>query len=111
MFVHKEKTHIHAFAGLDFVNGIDEVLEEGKIYVISEFNVADAKYSYSAVSNKKEIYFLKRTNMKLIEEDDDMIPQHKFELVAFSTLKEKVGNTKILTGKIHNIQHSHRSWS
>ncbi|XP_063946048.1 replication protein A 70 kDa DNA-binding subunit B-like [Daucus carota subsp. sativus] len=101
-----DKTHIHAFAGLEFVNGIDEVPEEGKIYETSEFNVADAKYSYSPVSNKKEIYFLKRTNMKLIEEEDDMIPQHKFELVAFNALKEKVGNTKILTdlmGLVENI--------
>ena len=41
--------------------------------------------------------------MKLVEEDNDMIPQYKFELVAFSAIQEKVGNTKILTDKIHNI--------
>ncbi|XP_017228967.2 uncharacterized protein LOC108204162 [Daucus carota subsp. sativus] len=101
-----DKTHIHAFAGLDFVNGINEVPEEGKVYIISEFNVDDATYSYSAVSNKKEIYFLKRTNMTLIEEDDGMIPEYKFELVAFNALKSRVGDTKILTdlmGLVENI--------
>ncbi|WOG82879.1 hypothetical protein DCAR_0102048 [Daucus carota subsp. sativus] len=95
-----DKTHIHAFAGLDFVNEMDDVPEERKVYNISEFNVDDAKYSYVAVSNKSEIYFLKRTNMTLIEEEDDMIPKYKFELVSLNALKLKVGNTKILTDLI-----------
>lgn len=97
-FSYLQKTHIHAFAGLDFVNEMDDVPEERKVYNISEFNVDDAKYSYVAVSNKSEIYFLKRTNMTLIEEEDDMIPKYKFELVSLNALKLKVGNTKILTG-------------
>ncbi|KAL1832037.1 hypothetical protein ACET3Z_001688 [Daucus carota] len=52
------------------------------------------------LSNKSEIYFLKRTNMTLIEEEDDMIPKYKFELVSLNALKLKVGNTKILTDLI-----------
>lgn len=86
-----QKTHIHAFAGTDFVDGMDSVPEERKIYIISEFNVDDAKYSYSTVSNRKDIYFLKRTNMIKVEEDDQMIPNYKFELVAFNALEHKVG--------------------
>ncbi|KAK1359777.1 hypothetical protein POM88_044251 [Heracleum sosnowskyi] len=34
-----DKTHIHAFAGLEFVNGIDFVPQEGKVYSISNFSV------------------------------------------------------------------------
>ncbi|KAK1363185.1 hypothetical protein POM88_038746 [Heracleum sosnowskyi] len=34
-----QKTHIHAFAGLEFVNGIDFVPQEGKVYSISNFSV------------------------------------------------------------------------
>ncbi|XP_017221654.2 uncharacterized protein LOC108198411 [Daucus carota subsp. sativus] len=85
---------------------MEEVPEEGKVYVISEFNVDDVKYSYSAVSNKKEIYFLKRTTMTLIKEDDGMIPKYKFELVGFNALKARVGDTNILTdlmGSVENI--------
>lgn len=95
-----QKSHIHAYAGTDFVNDIKEAPEEGKIYAISNFNVADSKPNYSAVRNKKIIYFLKNTCMQLIKEDDEMIPKHKFELVAFNSLKKRIGDTKYLTGMV-----------
>lgn len=98
IYLFLQKTHIHAFAGMDYVNGIDFVPEEGKIYILSKFSVDDAKYSYSAVSNKKDIYFLKLTTMTKVEIDDEMIPKYKSELTAFNTLENKVGDTKILTG-------------
>lgn len=93
-----QKTHIHAYAGIEFVNGIDYIPEEGQIYAISNFSVADSKQNYSTVSNKKIIFFLKYTNMIRVEEDDEMIPRYKFELVAFKALKERVGDTKNLIG-------------
>ncbi|KAK1358167.1 hypothetical protein POM88_051423 [Heracleum sosnowskyi] len=39
-----------------------------------------------------------------VEEDDEMIPKYKFELAAFNTLKDKVGDTKILTDLMGLVQ-------
>ncbi|KAK1355407.1 hypothetical protein POM88_048663 [Heracleum sosnowskyi] len=99
-----DDSHIHAYAGMDFVGEIKETPKEGNIYAISNFNVADSKPNYSVVRNKKIIYFLKNTCMQLIKEDDEMILKHKFELVAFNSLKSRIRDTKYLTDVMGLLQ-------
>lgn len=72
MYAFAEELYI-AYPGMDFVNEIKEAPEKGKIYAISNFNVADSKPNYSAVRNRFFLRFLKNTCMQLINKDDTMI--------------------------------------
>ncbi|KAK1356330.1 hypothetical protein POM88_049586 [Heracleum sosnowskyi] len=74
-FIYSENWKLHA-------NNIDE----GYVYVISNFYTKEATGSLKPVSSPMLINFSPSTSVEKVEEDDFMIPYHKFEFVDLSDL-------------------------
>lgn len=61
-------------------------MDEGSIYVISNFYTKEATGSFKPVSSKILINFSPSTTVEKMIEDDFMIPRHKFEFVDLGDL-------------------------
>ena len=77
-------------------------IEEGGLYIISNFFTKEALGTLRPVSSKIIINFSPSTSVEKIKEDDFMIPFHKFEFVDLSELS--LSQTLMQTLRILNIQ-------
>ncbi|KAK1395936.1 hypothetical protein POM88_005799 [Heracleum sosnowskyi] len=78
--------HVHAYVYADKWQSISKIMVEGGLYEVSNFYTKDALGSFKPVSSKILINFSPSTKVEKIEEDDFMIPMHKFEFVDLSDL-------------------------
>ncbi|KAK1360539.1 hypothetical protein POM88_045013 [Heracleum sosnowskyi] len=79
-------SHVQAFIYADQWNSIAVNIDEGSIYVISNFYTKEATGSCRPVSSKILINFSPSTTVQKLTEDDFMIPLHKFEFVDLGDL-------------------------
>lgn len=61
---------------------------EGGIYVITNFYTKEAMSNLRPTSSKIIVNFSNSTTVEKLEDDDFMIPMHKFEFVDLSELLE-----------------------
>lgn len=61
-------------------------MEEGGLYIISNFYTKEALGSLKPVSCKNLINFSPSTTVEKLEDDDFMIPAHKFEFIDLGDL-------------------------
>ena len=78
--------HIHAFAYAKNWKAIEDKVEEGGLYIVSNFYTKEALGSMKPVSSKYIINFSPSTTVEKLEEDDFMIPIHKFEFTDLGDL-------------------------
>ncbi|KAL1815654.1 hypothetical protein ACET3Z_018228 [Daucus carota] len=78
--------HIHAFSYAKTWKAIEEKIEEGCLYVISNFYTKEALGSLKPVSSKYIINFSPSTTVDKLEEVYFMIPIHKFEFIDIGDL-------------------------
>ena len=76
-----------------------ELLVEGKVYAVSDFEVKETTGSYMSCSNEWTMYFTEETVVNEIEEDIDSIPLHSFEFVKFKDLRSRCDQESLLTGR------------
>ncbi|WOH00604.1 hypothetical protein DCAR_0519972 [Daucus carota subsp. sativus] len=81
-----DNCHIHAFSYAKTWKAIEEKIEEGCLYVISNFYTKEALGSLKPVSSKYIINFSPSTTVDKLEEDYFMIPIHKFEFIDLGDL-------------------------
>lgn len=72
------------------------VIVEGGLYVISNFYTREATGTLKPTSSNIIINFSNSTHVHKLEEDDYMIPMHKFEFVDLSELFGIVSNYRDL---------------
>lgn len=78
--------HVQAFVYAENWRAITTEMEEGGMYVISNFYTKEAKGTLRPTSNKIIINFSNSTTVEKLDHDDFMIPRHKFEFVDLSDL-------------------------
>ncbi|KAK1364196.1 hypothetical protein POM88_039757 [Heracleum sosnowskyi] len=78
--------HIHAFIYADNWKNHANKIQEGSVYVVSNFYTKESTGSLKPVSSSILINFSPSTTIQKVEEGDFMIPLHKFEFVDLSDL-------------------------
>ncbi|KAL1823972.1 hypothetical protein ACET3Z_010750 [Daucus carota] len=78
--------HVHAFAYAKTWKAFEDRMEEGGLYIISNFYTKEALDSLKPVSCKNLINFSPSTTVEKLEDDDFMIPAHKFEFIDLGDL-------------------------
>ena len=78
--------HVHAFVYADKWRSVADKIDEGCVYVISNFYTKKPTGNLKPVSSPVLINFSNSTSVEKVEEDDFMIPRHKFEFVDFSDM-------------------------
>ncbi|KAK1379095.1 hypothetical protein POM88_025839 [Heracleum sosnowskyi] len=78
--------HVHAFIYADNWKHHAEKIEEGSVYIMSNFYTKQSNGSLKPASSSILINFSPSTSVQKVEEDDFMIPLHKFEFVDLSDL-------------------------
>ncbi|XP_017227850.2 replication factor A protein 1 [Daucus carota subsp. sativus] len=71
--------HVHAFIYADSWKSLADKIDEECVYVITNFYTKKAIGSLKPVSSPILINFSHSTTVEKVEEDDFMIPRHKFE--------------------------------
>ncbi|XP_077252562.1 replication protein A 70 kDa DNA-binding subunit B-like [Tasmannia lanceolata] len=99
----EEGEHIQASIKKKSTHQFRALLEEGHVYVIKNFIVVDSKNEYRIVSDKYMINFHEITFVKEKMTESDEIGEHRFELIPFSILYNRVNNNKFLTDVIGQI--------
>ncbi|KAK1396308.1 hypothetical protein POM88_006171 [Heracleum sosnowskyi] len=79
-------SHVQAFIYADQWNSMAGNIDEGSIYVISNFYTKAATCSLKPVSSNFLINFSPSTIVQKLTKDDFMIPSHKFEFVDLGDL-------------------------
>ena len=82
----EQKCHIHAYVCVNIWNTLVVKIEEGELYIISNFHAKEALGSLKPVSSRNIMNFPPSTTVEKIEENDFMIPNHKFEFVDLGDL-------------------------
>lgn len=85
-FLFFQNTHVQAFVFPDIWKSFSGEIFEGGLYIISNFYTRKATGTLRPTSSKIIIAFSNTTRVQKVEEDDFMIPRHKFELVDLSEL-------------------------
>ncbi|KAK1364925.1 hypothetical protein POM88_040486 [Heracleum sosnowskyi] len=101
-------SHVQAFIYADQWNSMAVNIDEGSIYVISNFYTKEATSSCRPVSSKILINFSPSTTVQKLTEDDFMIPLHKFEFEFDSSIKTKFGQRNIVRFRITDGRNSHK---
>ncbi|KAK1384251.1 hypothetical protein POM88_021986 [Heracleum sosnowskyi] len=79
-------SHVQACIYVDQCNSMADNIDEGSIYVMSNFYTKEAIGSLKPVSLNFLINFPPSTTVQKLTEDDFMIPLHKFEFVDLGDL-------------------------
>lgn len=102
--------HIHANIPKNLIPNFSDLLKEGKVYTIKNFQVSKAKKTFKTVNHPYIIRFLPITTLKAKNGEFPNIPQHRFEFVQLDDLHSRLNRDTYLTGKtkqffkINNIQ-------
>ena len=89
---------IHAIIQTNIAKKFKPLLQEGKFYELSYFQVVDGNALYRPVDNDIKIMFTLKTRIKEIKEVDVDIPRHKFEFVDYNKIHERVNKHVQLSG-------------
>jgi hypothetical protein len=91
---------IHATIRNIFANKFKPLLQEGQLYSLSNFPVAEYKDkdNYLPIKNENKIIFLLTTFIKELEEIEITISRHKFDFVDYNTIVKRIDNNVHLTG-------------
>lgn len=77
---------MHAFVLAEVWNIFQDVVHEGKIYVVHNFKVIEAKGSLRLVSSTMSIILIQSIVVNDLFHDIPAIPMNKFEFVPFGKL-------------------------
>jgi len=75
------------------------LIEEGKVYIITNVKVTAAAQKYRPVENDKVLNFLPTSNIKKIKDTQD-IPKYSFQFLSTDTLFKRVNINMYLSGKL-----------
>lgn len=78
--------HVQAFVYGENWKYFSTDIVEGGVFIISNFYTKQAMGTLRPTTSNVIIIFSASTNVQKVEEDDIMIPRHKFELVDLSEL-------------------------
>lgn len=81
-----QNNHIQAFVYAKNWKSISNIMVEGGLYVISNFYTREALGTLRPTSSHYVINFSNSTTVQQLDQDDFMIPRHKFEFVDLSKL-------------------------
>lgn len=71
---------MHAGVWTDFYEKFKNSFEEGEVYIIDNFNVKPYKSgSYRCIDYDKQIWLSSHTNVRHVDNDDEVIPNHHFD--------------------------------
>ncbi|KAI4994926.1 hypothetical protein ZWY2020_034829 [Hordeum vulgare] len=87
------------------IEQFEDLLVEGKIYALSDFNVDMQRDYYMSCSNELTMYFGRQTVVTEIEGDIDSIPLHSFEFVKFKDLRYRCDDNSLLTDVLGHVVH------
>ncbi|KAE8771099.1 hypothetical protein D1007_57052 [Hordeum vulgare] len=87
------------------IEQFEDLLVEGKIYALSDFNVDEQRDYYMSCSNELTMYFGRQTVVTEIEGDIDSIPLHSFEFVKFKDLRYRCDDNSLLTDVLGHVVH------
>lgn len=85
IFIFNQDFHIHAYIYADHWKIHADKINEGGVYLITNFYAKEASGSLKPVSSKYMINFSPSTTVERVA-DDTMISNHKFEFVDLSEL-------------------------
>ncbi|XP_074327802.1 uncharacterized protein LOC141665716 [Apium graveolens] len=86
IFLDEDNCHVHVFVYADQWKAIKDKVEDGALYVITNFHTKEAKENLKPVSTKILINFSHSTTVERVLEDDFVIPRHKFKFVDLGDL-------------------------
>lgn len=75
-------------------------IEEGGVYVISNFKVMRPLGGYQVTDNPLKICFLVITKIRRIEDLSGRIPRYAFQFIDLLTLDARVNNNSFLSGEL-----------
>ena len=81
---------IHAIIRNNIAKKFKPLLQEGKLYELSYFQVVHGNALYKPLDNDFKIMFTLKTSIKEIKETDVDIPRHKFEFVDHNKIHERI---------------------
>lgn len=79
--------HVHAFLDPDEWNIFQNIIHEGNMYVLQNFQVKESTGNLRPVSSNMSIVFTHMTTMTPLVDDLPAIPMHKFEFVQLQDLR------------------------
>ncbi|KAK7849561.1 hypothetical protein CFP56_002756, partial [Quercus suber] len=94
-----QNNSIHAIIRNNIAKKFKPLLQEGKLYELSYFQVVDGNALYRPVDNDIKIMFTLKTSIKEIKETDVDIPRHKFEFVDYNKIHQRVNKHVQLSGE------------
>lgn len=77
-------------------------LTTGKVYMFTDYNVAQAADTYRAISGEYIINFNRKTKVLGLN-DIPMIPRYKFEITTFEAARSREGDVVNLMGNYINL--------
>jgi hypothetical protein len=92
-------TKIHGVINKAYIEKFKPLIEEGKVYIISNVEVTIAARKYRPVENDKALNFLPTTNIKKIKDTQD-IPKYSFQFFSTDMLSNRVNIDMYLSGKL-----------
>ncbi|XP_062009997.1 uncharacterized protein LOC133726468 isoform X1 [Rosa rugosa] len=88
---------IHGITSEANYSSVSGKLKQGEIYLISDFYVQDSQDDYKVMDNSIQAHFNGKTKFKLLHNSFPQIPQHRFYLLDYNQLKNRIDKTKLLT--------------
>ncbi|XBH87220.1 hypothetical protein VPH35_074722 [Triticum aestivum] len=85
------------------IEWFEDLLVEGKVYVLSDFHVDSQRDYYMSCSNEWTMYIRRQTVVTEMEGDIDSIPLHSFEFVKFKDLRYRCDDNSLLTDVLGHI--------
>lgn len=80
------------------VEHFKQILSEGNVYVIENFNVIPSRDKYQVVNRKYMIQISNWTNIVEIKDDAASIPFHIFSFISFDNIRNKRHDDGCLLG-------------
>ncbi|KAK4593214.1 hypothetical protein RGQ29_017377 [Quercus rubra] len=99
ILIDEQSNSIHAIIRNNIAKKFKPLLQEGKFYELSYFQVVDGNALYRPIDNDIKIMFTLKTSIKEIKEIDVDIPRHKFEFVDYNKIHERVNKHVQLSGE------------
>ncbi|KAL1831956.1 hypothetical protein ACET3Z_001607 [Daucus carota] len=106
IFIDDSNDRIHAFASTKYCKDLINQVQEGKIYVVSNFRVKDylGDETYRPVRNKKHIYFTTHTRIEEDVEGGLQIARHAFDLFCIGDMEKLAKDNRYLVDVVGQVQ-------
>ncbi|KAM5551507.1 hypothetical protein ABKV19_026384 [Rosa sericea] len=88
---------IHGIVSEANYSSVSGKLKQGEVYLISDFYVRDSQEDYKVVDNSIQAHFNGKTKFKLLHNSFPQIPQHRFYLLEYNQLQDRIDKTDLLT--------------